>query len=77
MDDKLYDLLIEMENPNWERALEIIQKHEIAECVKSEIGDGKHSKHTLNMVTGDTRAASQSPKRKNYKDNRGRDKKNK
>ena len=74
-DDKLYDLLMEMVNPNWEKALEIIQKHEIAESVKSEIGDGKNSKHAYNAVSGgDTRAASQSPKRKHEREARGRDK---
>ena len=64
-DDKLYDLLMAMDNPNWEKALEFKQKHQISECVKAEIGDGKTTKHALNSVSGDTRAGSQSPKRKN------------
>ena len=76
-EDKLYNLLMAMDNPTWEKALVIIRKHEIAECVKAEIGDGKTTKHALNSVSGKTRAGSQSPKRKNEKENRGRDKKSK
>ena len=64
-EDKLYDLLMETDHPTWEKALEIIRKHQISECVKAEIGDGKTTKHALNSVSGDTRAGSQSPKRKN------------
>ena len=78
-DDKLSDLLMDMENPGWEQALQVIRKHVISEAVKAEIGDGKPKgdRHVVNNMSGETQAASQSPgssKKKYDKEHRGREK---
>ena len=78
-DDKLYDLLMDMENQGWEHTLKVIRKHVIAEAVKAEIGDGKPKgdRHVVNNMSGETRAACQSPnssKKKYDKEHRGKEK---
>ena len=78
-DDRLYDLLMEMEPKGWEQALKVIRKYVISQAVKAEMVDHrlKGQGHVINNNSGETRASIQSPgshRKKFYQGNRGRDK---
>ena len=83
-EDKLHDLLMEMEPKSWARAQEIIKKYAQNMALKADLVEAwpKGQGHVMNSMSGGPRnqtprSSSQSPgkKRKKYdEDTRGRDK---
>ena len=77
-EDKLHDLLMDMEPISWARAQEVIRRYAQNLALKADLGEAqpKGHVHVINSMPGGLRSSSQSlgKQRKKYdKDFRGRD----